>query len=145
MVIFVKGAAQLGQGIQDGVIERSFPARPRRHPRKRKGDFSRETSPPQFRFSEIRFWFQITTPVTPESFGTHEPKPTYASLFYDHTRCESFPTTADFQLPGPSLVADSRRRLLVRSLLWKIALPLKAILLSTNSNASGSCNFLLWK
>jgi hypothetical protein len=38
--------------------------------KKRKGDFPRETSPSQFRFSEIRFWFQITTLVTPESFGT---------------------------------------------------------------------------
>jgi hypothetical protein len=112
---------------------------------KRKGDFSRETSPPQFRFSEIRFWFQITTIVIPESFGTHEPKPVFTSLFYDHTRRKNFPTAVHLQLPGPSLVADSRRRLLVRSLLWKIALPLKAILLSTNSNASGSCNFLLWK
>ncbi len=50
-----------------------------------------------------------------------------------------------FQLPGPSLVADPRRRLLVRSLLWKISLPLKAILLSSNKNARGSHNFLLWK
>jgi hypothetical protein len=46
---------------------------------------------------------------------------------------------------GPSLVADSRSRLSVRPLLWKIALPLKAILLSTSSNASGPCNFPLWK
>jgi hypothetical protein len=41
----------------------------------------------------------------------------FASLFYDHTRCKSFPTSVRFQSPGPSLVADSRRRLLVRSLL----------------------------
>jgi hypothetical protein len=114
-------------------------------PKKRKGDFSCETSPPQFRFSEIRFWSQITTLVIPESFSTHEPKPAFTSIFYDHTRCKNFPTAVHFQLPGPSLVAESRRRLLVRSLLWKIALPLKAILLPGNSNASGSCNFLLWK
>jgi hypothetical protein len=112
---------------------------------KRKADFSRETSPPQFRFSEIRFWFQITTIVIPESFGTHEPKPVFTSLFYDHTRRKNFPTAVHLQLPGPSLVADSRRRLLVRSLLWKIALPLKAILLSGNSNARGPYNFRLWK
>jgi hypothetical protein len=63
---------------------------PLRHPQKRKGDFSRETSPSQFRFSEIRFWFQITTLATPESFSTHEPKPAFSSLFYDDTRCKAF-------------------------------------------------------
>jgi hypothetical protein len=136
---------QLWQRNQDGVIERRFRASPSRAAQKRKGDFSRETSPPQFRFSEIRFWFQITTLVIPESFGTHEPKPALTSIFYDHNRCMNFPAAVHIQLPGPSLVADSRRRLLVRSLLWKIALPLKAILLSVNSNASGPCNFLLWK
>jgi len=41
----------------------------------------------------------------------------FTSLFGDHTRCKSFPSAVLFQLPGPSLVADSRRRLLVRSLL----------------------------
>jgi hypothetical protein len=40
---------------------------------------------------------------------------------------------------------DSQRRLLVRSLLWKITLPLKEILLSSNGNTSGSDHFLLWK
>jgi hypothetical protein len=74
------------------VIERSFRARPLRHAQKRKGDFSHETSPSLFRLSEIRFGFQITTLVTPESFGTHEQKPAFSSLFYDHTRCKSFPT-----------------------------------------------------
>jgi hypothetical protein len=39
---------------------------------KRKGDFSCETSPSLFRFSEIRFGFRITTLVPPESLGTHE-------------------------------------------------------------------------
>jgi hypothetical protein len=69
----------------------------------------------------------------------------FASLFYDHTRCKSLPAAVRFQLPGLSLVADSRRRLLVRSLLWKIALPLKAILRSSNGNARTLGNFLLWK
>jgi len=41
----------------------------------------------------------------------------FTSLFYDPTRCKSFPSAIRFQLPGSSLVADSRRRLLVRSLL----------------------------
>ena len=128
------------------MIERSLPcASTKARTQKRKGDFSRETSPSLFRLSEIRFGFQITTLVTPESFGTHEPKPAFSSLFYDHTRCKSFPTAIHLQLPGPSFVADSRRRLLVRSLLWKITLPLREILLSGNSNASGPCNFLLWK
>jgi hypothetical protein len=135
----------LWQGTPDGVIEQRFRASPLRDTQKRKGEFSRETPPPQFRFSEIRFWFQITTHVIPESFGNHEPKPTFTSLFYDHTRCKNFPTAVRLQLPGSSLVADSQRRLLVRSLLWKITLPLKAILLSGNTNASGPCNFRLWK
>jgi hypothetical protein len=43
--------------------------------KKRKGDFSCETSPSLFRFSEIRFWFLITTLAIPESFGTHERQP----------------------------------------------------------------------
>jgi hypothetical protein len=135
----------LWQGNQERVIERRFRASPLRDARKRKGDFSRETSPPQFRFSEIRFWFQITTLVIPELFGTHKPKPAFTSLFHDHTRCNNFPTAIHIQLPGPSLVADSRERLLVRTLLWKIAPPLKAILLSANSNAGDPRNFLLWK
>jgi hypothetical protein len=62
------------------------------HAQKRKGDFSREISPSLFRFSEIWLWFQITTLVTPESFGTHELAPAFTSLFYDHTRRKSFPT-----------------------------------------------------
>ena len=41
----------------------------------------------------------------------------FTSLFYDPTRCKSFPSAVRFQLPGSSLVADTRRRLLVRSLL----------------------------
>jgi hypothetical protein len=96
-------------------------------------------------FSEIWFGFQITTLVTPESFGTHKLTPAFTSLFYDHPRCENFPIAAGLQLPGPSLVADSRRRLLVRSLLWKITLPLKAILLASNGIHSASGKFLLWK
>jgi len=96
-------------------------------------------------FSEIRFGFQITTLVTPESFGTHELTPAFTSLFYDHPRCKNFPSAVRLQLPGLSFVADSRRRLLVRSLLWKIALPLKPILRSSNGIASALGNFLLWK
>jgi hypothetical protein len=89
----------------------------RQDAQKRKGDFSREISPSLIRFSEIRFGAQITTLVIPESFGTHELLPAFSSLFYDYTRCKSFPTAVRFQLPGPSLVADSRRLPLVRSLL----------------------------
>jgi hypothetical protein len=40
--------------------------------KKRKGDFSCETSPSLFRFSEIRFGVRITTLALPESRGTHE-------------------------------------------------------------------------
>jgi hypothetical protein len=88
------------------------------HAQNREGDFSCETSPSRFRFSEIRFWFLITTLAI---FGiVRRPRATaraLTSLFYDHTRCKSFPTAVRFQLPGPSLVTDSRRPLLVRSLL----------------------------
>jgi hypothetical protein len=126
------------------VIERRFRARPPT-PTKAKGRFLlRDLAP-----SVPIFGDPVLVPdhnaSYRESFGTHEPKPAFTSLFYDDTRCKSFPTTAHFQLPGPSLVADSRRRLLVRSLLWKITLPLKAIVLSGNNNASDPCNFLLWK
>jgi hypothetical protein len=41
----------------------------------------------------------------------------FTSRFGYHTRCKSFPSAVLFQLPGSSLVAESRRRLLVRSLL----------------------------
>jgi hypothetical protein len=71
----VGGYGQLLQCLGGAVrsqAERRFRARPLRHLQKRKGDFSRETSPPHFRLSEIRFGFQITTLVTPESFGTRE-------------------------------------------------------------------------
>ena len=44
---------------------------------KREGDFSREISPSLFRLSEIRFGFQITTLVIPESLGTHELGPCF--------------------------------------------------------------------
>jgi hypothetical protein len=84
---------------------------------KRKGDFSREISPSHFRFSEIRLGFRITTPVIPESLGNHELMPASSSLFYDYTRRKSFPTAVPFQLPGPSLVAESRGPPSVRSLL----------------------------
>jgi hypothetical protein len=40
--------------------------------KKREGDFSCETSPSLFRFSEIRFGLQITTLAFLESRGTHE-------------------------------------------------------------------------
>jgi|ERR1700722_12614738 hypothetical protein len=59
---------------------------------KRKGELSCENSPPLFRFSEIWFGFQITTLVTPESFGTHELTSAFTSLLYDHTRCKSLLT-----------------------------------------------------
>jgi hypothetical protein len=98
-----------------------------------------------FRFSETRFGARITTFVIPESLGNHELLPAFSLLFHDHSRRKKLSTTTCFQLPGPSLVADSLRWPLVRFPLWKIALPLKAILLSTNENASGSDKFLLWK
>ncbi len=82
----------------------------------------------------------------PESFGTHERQPVLLPhSSYDRTRCKGFPTAAIFQLPGLSLVSDSRSLLLVRPLLWKITLPLKSIVRCTNANASASSNFLLWK
>ncbi len=84
---------------------------------KREGDFSCEISPSLLRFSEIRFGFQITTLVIPESLGTHELQPVLLPHSSDHTRRKSFPSAVLFQLPGSSLVADSRRRLLVRFLL----------------------------
>jgi hypothetical protein len=77
--------------------------------KKREGDFSCETSPPLFRFSEIRFGFRITTLVFPESLGTHELSLARSSLFSDHCRRKNFLAAISFQLPGPSLVADSRR------------------------------------
>jgi hypothetical protein len=67
-------------------------------------------------FSEIWVGFQITTLVTPESFGTCRLQPTRPLLFFDHTRCKSFPIAIQLQLPGLSIVADTRRRLLVRPL-----------------------------
>ena len=76
---------------------------------KREGDFSCETSPPRFRFSEIRFGFRITTLVLLESLGTHELSLACSSLFSDHCRRKHFLAAIHFQLPGPSLVADSRR------------------------------------
>ena len=85
---------------------------------KRKGEFSCETSPFLFRFSEIRFGLLITTLAIPESFGTHERQPVllpHSSMITFAVR--AFPTTVCFRLPGPSLVADSRRPPLVRSLL----------------------------
>jgi hypothetical protein len=114
--------------------------------KKREGDFSCEISPSLFRLSETRFGFQITTLATPELRGTHERQPVLLPhSSHDRTHCKSFPSTVRFQLPGSSLVADSRRPLLVRPLLWKISLPLKPIVLSTNANASACSNFLLWK
>jgi hypothetical protein len=112
---------------------------------KAKGRFLSRDLALSVRFSEIWFGFQITALVTPESFGTYELTPVFTSLFHDHSRCKKLPTAIRLQLPGLSLVDDSRRRLLVPSLLWKIALPLKAILLSRKGNASTSGYFLLWK
>jgi hypothetical protein len=86
--------------------------------KKRKGDFSCETSPSLFRFSEIRLRFLITALAIPESFGTHERQPVllpHSSMITFAAR--AFPTAVRFRLPGPSLVADSRRPPLVRSLL----------------------------
>jgi hypothetical protein len=92
--------------------------RVQQHAQKRKGEFSRETPPSLFRFSEIRFWFLITTLAIPEPFGNHELQPVplpHSSMMTFAAR--AFPTAIRFQLPGPSLVADSRRPPLVRSLL----------------------------
>jgi hypothetical protein len=84
----------------------------------RKGDFPCEISPSLLRFSEIWFGFQITAPIIPESLGTHELQP----VLLPHSSVITFAAKAFlppsfFQLPGSSLVADSRRRLLVRFLL----------------------------
>jgi hypothetical protein len=134
---------QLWHVTQEGITERrGCPFKTRK---KAKGRFLSRDLALSSDFSEIWFGFQITTLVTPESFGTHELTPAFTSLFYDHTRRKNFPTAVRFQLPGLNLVAESRRRLLVCSLLWKIALPLKAILLSGGGNASALENFLLWK
>src|ERR1700679_3865071 len=86
--------------------------------KKRKGEFSCENSPSLFRFSEIRFWFLITTLAIPKSFGTRELQHAllpHSSMITFAAR--AFPTAVRFQLPGPSLVADSRRPPLFRSLL----------------------------
>ena len=80
-----------------------------REHKKREGDFSCETSPSLIRFSEIRFGFRITTLVLPESLGTHELSLACSSLFLDHFRRKNFLAAILLQLPGPSLVADSRR------------------------------------
>jgi hypothetical protein len=77
--------------------------------KKREGDFSCETSPSLFRFSEIRFGFRITTLALPESRGTYELSLACSSLFSDHCRRKNFLAAIPLQLPGPSLVADSRR------------------------------------
>src|ERR1700689_3397233 len=100
------------------MMERRLRACPLHYAQKREGDFSCEISPSLYRFSEIRFGFQITTLVIPESFGTHERQPVllpHSSMITFAAR--AFPTAVRFQLPGPSLVADSRRPPLVRSLL----------------------------
>ena len=91
-------------GAQEGIAGRRLRACPSRRPQKRKGEFSCENSPPLFRFSEIWFGFQITTLVTPESFGTYELTSAFTSLFYDYTRCKSLPTAVRPQLPGSSLL-----------------------------------------
>jgi len=51
-------------------------------------------------FSGARFPLRLPSPV----------------LFFDHIRCKSLPTAIQLQLPGLSIVADTRRRLLVRPL-----------------------------
>jgi hypothetical protein len=113
---------------------------------KAKGRFLLRDLALSIRLSETRFGFQIATLATVELCGTHERQPVLLPhSSRDYTRCESFPTTVRFQLPGLSLVADSLRLLLVRSLLWKITLPLKPIVLLTNTNASAASKFLLWK
>jgi hypothetical protein len=106
--------------------------------KKRKGDFSCEISPSLFRFSEIRFGFRITTLAFPESLGAHELTPARSSLFSDHCRRKNFLTGIHLQLPGtrvslPILEDDALSALSS----WKIALPLKAILLSANACARG--------
>jgi hypothetical protein len=71
--------------------------------------------------------------------------PCFTSLFYDHTHCKSFrPSSVSSCVDRVSLPILEGRRSSALSF-WKITLPLKAILLSSNGNASGSGNFLLWK
>ena len=66
---------------------------------KREGEFSCEISPSHFRFSEIRFGFQITTIVIPESLGTHEQQPVllpHSSVPHSSQElsfCRPFPVT----------------------------------------------------
>ena len=130
------------QEIQEGTIERRLRACPTTRT-KAKGRVSLETPPFLFRFSEIRFGLQITTPVIPESFGTHERQP----VFFPHSSvitltARAFPTVVRFQLRGPKVslpILEGRRQSALS--FWKITPPLKAILLSSNGNASGSVIF----
>jgi hypothetical protein len=68
--------------------------------KKREGDFSCETSPSLFRFSEIRFGFRITTLALPESLVTHELTLARSLLFSDHCRRKNFLAATRFQFPG---------------------------------------------
>jgi tRNA U34 5-methylaminomethyl-2-thiouridine-forming methyltransferase MnmC len=72
-----------------------------RRAQKRGGDFSCEISPPLFRFSEIRFGFQITTLVIPESLGTHKQQP----VFLPHSSTITLAVRA-FPLPSVSSRLD---------------------------------------
>ena len=76
----------------------------------------------------------------PESPSSHEPKPRFPRSSTTHSPQKLFHYPQS-PVAFASLVADSLRWRLVRSLLWKITLSLKAILLSTNGNANGSDNF----
>jgi hypothetical protein len=85
---FVVAKAFAEEGVHPGLHPGKFSAGPLlRHlspglgSKKRKGDFSCETSPSLFRFSEIRFGVRITTWVFPESLGTYELTLACSSLF----------------------------------------------------------------
>jgi hypothetical protein len=64
--------------------------------KKREGDFSRETSPSLFRFSEIRFGFQIATlvvrnPSAPTSYCPQFPRSAMTTLTARAFHCHPFP------------------------------------------------------
>ena len=144
-------AAAIGHTSQIGMAPcaQSLSSHPRTHPlairtKKQRGRFllrDLALSVPIFG-DPVRL--QITTLVI-----QNHPSPTsYArgfAFFHDHTHCKSF------SLPSVSscldrvslpILGDDRYSAIS---FWKITLPLKAILLFANENASGFCNLLLWK
>src|SRR5262249_42758322 len=86
-----------------------LPEHPYNEHKKREGGFSCETSPSLFPISEIRFGFRITTLAFRESLVAYELTPAGSLHFSDHCRRKNSLAATRFQLPGPSLVADSRR------------------------------------